>query len=90
MAAEIALRANDDRGREIVDELEKQTEMKPTEVMDDGTRRYYLIATYADVDAFDPMLDKIDSARPPDEPAGTAGGLTLPSKGWSSPTQPRR
>ena len=55
------MRANDDRGREIVDELEKQTEMKPTEVMDDGTRRYYLIATYADVDAFDPMLDKIDS-----------------------------
>ncbi len=61
MAAEIALRANDDRGWEIVDELEKQTEVKPTDVMDDGTRRYYLSAVTAGVDAFDPMLDKIDS-----------------------------
>ena len=61
MAAEIALRANDDRGREIVDELEKQTEVKPTEVMGDGTRRYYLSAMAAGVDALDPMLDKIAS-----------------------------
>jgi hypothetical protein len=29
--------------------------------MDDGTRRYYLSAVTAGVDAFDPMLDKIDS-----------------------------
>ena len=58
MAAEIALQANDDRGREIVDELEKQTEVKPTEVMDAGTR--YLSAMAAGVDAFDQMLDKID------------------------------
>jgi hypothetical protein len=60
MAAEIALRPNDDRGREILDELEKQTGMKP-EIIDDGSHRYYLSAMDADVDAFDPMLDKIDS-----------------------------
>ena len=34
--------------------------MKPTEVIDDGTRRYYLQAKDADVDAFEPMLDTID------------------------------
>ena len=60
MAAEIDLRPDDDRAREILDELEKRTEMKPMEVLDDGSRRYYLSATDAGVDAFDPMLDKID------------------------------
>jgi len=60
MAAEIALHPNDDRGGEILDELEKQTELKP-EILPDGSHRYYLSATDADVDAFDPMLDKIDS-----------------------------
>lgn len=62
MAAVIALRPNSDRGREILDALEKRTEMRPMEpgVLDDGTRRYYLDAQDADVDAFDPMLDKID------------------------------
>jgi hypothetical protein len=34
--------------------------MKPTEVIDDGTRRYYLNAEDADAYAFDPMLEKID------------------------------
>ena len=61
MAAVIALRPNDDRGTEILDELESETEMKPTEVIDDGTRRYYVRGTDTDVDAFDSMLDKIDS-----------------------------
>ena len=60
MAAEIALHANDDRGGEILDELEKQTELKP-EILPDGSHRYYLSATDANVDAFDPMLDTIDS-----------------------------
>jgi hypothetical protein len=58
---EIALRANDDRGQEIVDELEKQTEVPPDEVDDDGTRRYYLHGEGTDVNALDPMLDKIAS-----------------------------
>jgi hypothetical protein len=62
MAAEIALRPNDDRGREILGELEEQTEMKPMELVDDdNTRCYYLSATDADDDGFDLMLDQIDS-----------------------------
>ena len=60
MAAVISLRSETPKGREILDELERRTEMKPTEVIDDGSRRYYLSATDADVDALDPMLDKID------------------------------
>jgi hypothetical protein len=60
MAAGISLRPNDDRGLEILYELEERTEMKPTELLEDGTRSYYLSATDADVNAFDPMLDKID------------------------------
>ena len=61
MANVIALRPETDRGHEILDEVEARTEMRPTEpVADDGTRRYYLHAVDADVDALDPMLDKID------------------------------
>ena len=42
---------------------ERRTEVRPQQVgVDDGTRRYYLSARDADVDAFDPMLDKIDPA----------------------------
>jgi hypothetical protein len=62
MAAVIALRPETDRGREILDELEKRTRMQPEQPLDDGTRRYHLNAPDADVDAFDPMLDKIDLA----------------------------
>jgi hypothetical protein len=60
MAAVIALRPNGERGREILDKLEEQTEMKPIEVLDDDTRRYHLTATDAGADALDPMLDKIE------------------------------
>jgi hypothetical protein len=59
MAAEIAKHPKDDRGREILDELEKRTKLQP-EVLSDGTRRYYVSATDADVDALDPMLERID------------------------------
>jgi len=59
MVAVIALRPDDDRGGEILDELERRTAPRP-EQLDDGTRRYYLDAPDADVDVFDPMLDKID------------------------------
>ena len=61
MAALIALRPKDDRGIEIIVELEARTEMNPMEAIDDGTRRYYLSAEDARLDAFDPMLDKIDA-----------------------------
>jgi hypothetical protein len=61
MANVITLRPETDRGREILDEVEARTEMRPTEpVADDGTRRYYLHAVDADVDALEPVLDKID------------------------------
>jgi hypothetical protein len=60
MAAVIALRPETDRGSEILDQLEQVTEVKPTEIDDDGTRRYNLSAEDADTDAFDPMLNKVD------------------------------
>lgn len=59
MPAEIALRPNDDRGKEILDELEEETKVPP-EVLEDGTRRYHASSEYAGEDAFNPMLDKID------------------------------
>ena len=61
MAAVIALRPDTERGAEILDELEAQTDMRPTEVMEDGTRGYYLDAANAGVTDFDSMLAKIDS-----------------------------
>jgi hypothetical protein len=44
---------------EILDKLEASTEMRPMDV-ENRTRRYYLSAANADIDAFNPMLDKID------------------------------
>jgi hypothetical protein len=61
MAAVIALRPKDDRGVEIIVELEARTEMNPMEVIEDDIRRYYLSAEDDGVDAFDAMLDKIDA-----------------------------
>ena len=60
MAAVIALRPDTERGAEILDQLEEQTDMRPTEVLHDGTRGYYLDAANTGVDDFDPRLDKID------------------------------
>ena len=60
MAAVIALRPEDDRGREILEKLEKQTEVQPEQVVDDGTRRYHLHGKGVYVSALDPMLNKID------------------------------
>lgn len=60
MAAVIALRPEDDRGREILDELEKQTEVQPEQVVDDGTRRFYLHGKDVYVSSLDPLLDRID------------------------------
>lgn len=60
MAAVIALRPNDERGLEILHELEKRTEMQPEQVTGGDTRTYYLSGEDADSKAFDPMLDKID------------------------------
>jgi hypothetical protein len=62
MAAVIALRPETDRGREILDELEKRTELRPDPgaLAGDGTRRYWLAAEDAEVYVLDPELDKID------------------------------
>ena len=63
MGAVISLKPKDDRGNEILDELEARTEMEPDKsILEDGTRRYYLLVEAADVEAFDPLLDKIDSS----------------------------
>jgi hypothetical protein len=61
MAAVIALRPETERGREILDDLENRHDKWPMNVLSDGTRRYQVDAPEADVDAFDPMLDDIDS-----------------------------
>ena len=60
MAAVIALRPEDDRGLEVLDEFEARFNIQPMQVIDDGTRRYHLDVKDAEVDAFDSMLDKVD------------------------------
>jgi hypothetical protein len=60
MAVVIALCPETERGRQILDELEKRAHMHPMKQLEDGTRRYYLSAEDADVDAFDPKLNEID------------------------------
>lgn len=61
MAAVIRLVPLDDRGREIIDELEEKTKEKPIEIRDDGSRLYHLQAEDVGVDGFDAMLSHIDS-----------------------------
>jgi hypothetical protein len=58
--AVIQLRPNDDRGFEILEELERQTKIRSSERLDDKTRSYLLDVEDADEYAWDPMLDKID------------------------------
>ena len=40
--------------------LRSKQKVQPDQVVDDGTRRYYLHGKGVDVNALDPMLDKID------------------------------
>ena len=60
MAAVIQLTALDDRGREIIAQLEERTQEQPREISEDGTREYFLSAHQVGVDGFDAMLDRID------------------------------
>ena len=61
MAVVIFLRPKTRKGREILERLEEETKVKPNgPILEDGTRRYYLDGNDADIDAFDPMLDRID------------------------------
>lgn len=56
----IAMRPKTRRGQEILNAFEAQNEMQPMQVVDDGTRRYRVEVEDADVDVFDPMLDRFD------------------------------
>jgi hypothetical protein len=61
MAAVIWFTPLTDHGRELLDELERQTEHSPTQVREDGSRCYYLSAAAAGVEGFDAKLDSLDS-----------------------------
>jgi hypothetical protein len=56
MAVALLLVPLDDRGREIIDAFEGATNGRPTEVQEDGSRRYYLHGE----DASAETLDRID------------------------------
>lgn len=62
MAAVITLHPINERGNKILDELERRTSSKPIECFPDGTRSYFLNADNATRDAFDAMLEEIDSS----------------------------
>lgn len=59
MAAEITLKPLDERGREMLDEFELQTEVLPFRTRGDGSRSYALSADGVDTAGFDPMLDRV-------------------------------
>lgn len=61
MAAVIRLVPLDDRGREIIDELEGKTEEQPSEIQSDGGRLYHLQGEDLGVDEFEAILNRIDS-----------------------------
>ena len=58
MAAAITLAPLDDRGREILDELQRQLDVA-WEDLHDGARKYTLLQSQATVNAFDAPLDRI-------------------------------
>jgi hypothetical protein len=60
MAVVIALCPETERGRQILDELEKQAHTHPMKRLEDGTRPYHHSAQEADVDAFDATHNQID------------------------------
>lgn len=61
MAAEIRLQPLNERGNEILDELEQRTEKLPFRRSGTGARDYWLEAQDVDTSGFDAMLDKIDA-----------------------------
>lgn len=64
MAGVIRLVPLDERGREIVDELEGKTGERPTEVQGDGGRLYHVEGASVSGEEFDAMLSRIDSDWP--------------------------
>ncbi|HEX6586343.1 MAG TPA: hypothetical protein VF052_06295 [Solirubrobacterales bacterium] len=61
MAAVIRLVPLDDRGREIIDELEGKTDEQPSEIQSDGGRLYHLQGEDVGVAEFEAILNRIDS-----------------------------
>jgi hypothetical protein len=59
MAAVIWFSPLTDHGRELLDELERQTEHSPTEIREDGSRCYYLSAAGVGPEGFDAKLDSM-------------------------------
>lgn len=64
MAGVIRLVPLDERGREIVAELEEQLGEQPTEIQDDGGRLYHLHGADVGGEEFDAILSRIDSDWP--------------------------
>ena len=76
MTVTIAYRPETEKGKEILDQLE----LRPDQVLEDGTRRYH-IDQEVDLHALDPALDRIDSgwrdhvtSLPPDSWTAAGGG----------------
>ena len=61
VAGVIRLVPLDERGRELIDELEEKTGEQPTEIQDDGGRLYHLQGEDVGGEGFDAMLSRIDS-----------------------------
>jgi 5-methylcytosine-specific restriction endonuclease McrA len=59
MEVVIAFRPETERGRDILDQLERETDLQPDHVAEDGTRRYHIAAPDVDIDYFDSKLDRI-------------------------------
>jgi hypothetical protein len=61
MAGVIRLVPLDERGREIIDELEENTRKQPSEIQADGGRLYHLEGEDVSGEGFDVILSRIDS-----------------------------
>lgn len=61
MSADVHFQPLDDRGKELLDQLEERTEKRPYLQNDSGERAYWLEAQEVGVDGFDAMLDSIDA-----------------------------
>lgn len=61
MAGVIRLVPLDERGRQIIEQLEEKTGEQPTEVQEDGGRLYHLEGEGVGGEGFDVTLSRIDS-----------------------------
>lgn len=61
MAGVIRLVPLDERGRQIVEDLERKARQQPTEVQEDGGRLYHVEGAEVSGEDFDAMLSEIDS-----------------------------